>query len=449
MRIFKNKNLLILGLLCCVASCQAQSLLDLYLVARGYDALFQSAFNQLQASEARAGQSRAALLPQIGLQAGAQVNALDSSFSGAGSNSFRHHSVSGALIGSQPLYRPTSSIGWEQSRKQVKLAQIQLIAAEQDLIVRLSQAYFDVLGAADSLSTVRALKNAVAEQLKSARQNFERGTAIITDSREAQARFDLVVAQEIAAQNDLLVKQFALDQISGRLNSKPHPLIQPVVVPVPKPNDVNIWIEFAVKQHPTILQNRITLDVAGMEIKKAKTGYLPTVDLQATVGLQRYPRGNPAFFTTPRDPYHANNAGISIMLNWPLFSGFAVEDRVRETQALQAKAQNDLNNTERTISQAIRSAFFGVQSSLNQVTALQTAEQSSLSALETMQVGYQAGVRLNIDVLNAQSQLYQTRHDLAKARYDAIVGLLRLKQTAGTLNSADLESINRLLTSHD
>jgi outer membrane protein len=436
------------ALACCAAPAQAQSLLELYQSARGYDAPYQSAQAQLQASQARAGQARAALLPQIGLQAGAQRNAMDFSLAGMGSSSTSYNTLNGTLAGSQPLYRPANSIGWDQGRKQVELAQAQLSAAEQDLIVRLSQAYFDVLAAADSLRVVRALKNAVAEQLQSAQRNFELGNATITDSREAQARFDLAVAQEIAAGNDLRVKQLALDQLTGRPGSQPHPLVQPIVLPAPEPDNADAWVNRAIEQHPAVLQGRMALDIARMETAKAKTGHLPTVDLQVSLSQQRYPGGNPAFITTPSvasAAYRATNASIGVVLNWPLFAGFAVENRVRETLALQDKAQSDLDNAERTVTQATRAAFFGVQSGLSQVQALQAAEQSSLTALQANQLGYQVGVRINIDVLNAQSQLYQTRRDLAKARYDVLTGLLRIKQAAGTLQPADLEPINRLL----
>ena len=424
---------------------QAQSLMQLYDTAHGYDAAYQSALAQVQASQARADQARAGLLPQVALQAGAQRNWVDTHLGGTSPGSRSYNTLNGALVGSQPLYRPANRIAWDQGRKQAELAQVQLGGAEQDLIVRLSQAYFDVLAAEDALRFVRALKASVAEQLESAKRNFEVGNATVTDSREAQARFDLARAQEIAAENDLLVKKLALDQLVGLAGTHPRPLAQPIVLPVPQPDNVEAWVTQAVDQHPAVVQTRMALELARMETAKARTGHLPTVDLQASVGQTRYPDGNPSISAAPGARYRATNAGIGVVLNWTLYAGHAIENRVRETVALEEKARADLDDAQRTVAQATRAAFFGVQSGLGQVLALEAAEQSSLTALQANQLGYQVGVRINIDVLNAQSQLYQTRRDLARARYDVLVGLLRLKQASGALQPADLLPINQLL----
>ena len=324
-------------------------------------------------------------------------------------------------------------------------AQVQLSGTEQDLIVRLSQAYFDVLAAEDSLSFVRALKTAVTEQLESAKRNFEVGNATITDSREAEARFDLATAQEIAAENDLRVKRLALDQLVGLVGIQPQPLAQPIVLPQAQPQDVNTWVDWAVNQHPAVVQSRMALDIARLETAKARTGHQPTVDLQASVGRSRYPDGNPSVSAAPNASYRGTNAGIGVVLNWPLFAGFAIENRVRETVSLEERARADLDNIQRTVAQATRAAFFGVQSGHGQVAALEAAERSSLTSLEANQLGYQVGVRINIDVLNAQSQLFQTRRDLAQARYVYLVSRLRLLSLAGEDRQASVAQVNAWL----
>ena len=423
---------------------QAQSLLQLYQTAHGYDATYRSALANAQASQARADQARAGLLPQLGMQAGAQHNWADTHVLGSGS-SRSFNTLNAALVGSQPLYRPANRIAWDQGQRAAEAAQINLVGAEQDLIVRLAQAYFDVLAAQDALASVRALKAAVNEQLQAARRNFEVGTATITDTREAQARFDLATAQEIATENDLRVRKLALDQLVGRSGSEPRPLAQPITLPAPQPDDVTAWVERAAEQHPGVRQARAALDIARLETDKARTGHRPTVDLQASVGQTRYPDGNPSLSAAPRASARTTNASIGVVLNWPLFAGFAVENRIRETLSLEDRAQADLDQLQRSVSQATRAAFFGVQSGLGQVKALQAAEASSQTALQANQLGYQVGVRINIDVLNAQSQLYQTQRDLARARYDVLVGTLRLKQAAGTLSQDDLIPINQLL----
>lgn len=423
---------------------RAQSLVELFNVAHGYDAAYLSARANAEAGQARADQARAGLLPQLNLQAGGQRNWLDANLAG-NSASRAYNTLNGALVGSQPLYRPANRIAWNQGKRSAEAAQVQLAGTEQDLIVRLAQAYFDVLAAQDTLGYVRALKAAVNEQLAAAQRNFEVGNATITDSREAQSRFDLARAQEIAAENDLHVKQLALDQLVGQTGTQPHPLAQPIVLPELAPADVNTWVDWASSQHPAVLQARAALDIARLETAKAKTGHLPTVDLQASLGQTRYPEGNPSVSAAPYARYRNTNAAVGVVLNWPLFAGFAVENRVRETLSLEDKARADLDNAQRSVTQATRAAFFGVQSGRSQVAALEAAEQSSLTALQANQLGYQVGVRINIDVLNAQSQLFQTRRDLARARYDVLLGLLRLRQSAGMLAPADLLPINQML----
>ena len=422
----------------------AQSLLELYDAAAGFDASLQSARAQAEASTARAAQARAGLLPQLGVQAGANRNWMEANVASATSNQ-TYNVLNGSLVGSQPIFRPANRLAWDQGKVQAEIARQQLDASSQDLIVRLSQAYFDVLAAQDALTFVQALKKSVAEQLEAAKRNFEVGNATITDSREAQARFDLARAQEIAAENDLQVKKLALDQLVGRSGAAPRPLAQPIQLPALTPANVDDWVNKATEQHPAVTQSRLALDAAQLETAKAKTGHLPTVDLQASIGLSRYPEGNPSIASAPGSSYRNRNASVGVVMNWPLFAGFAVQNKIKETLALEDKARADLNNAQRTVAQSTRTAFFGVQSGVGQVKALEAAEASSQTALEANLLGYQVGVRINIDVLNAQSQLYQTRRDLAKARYDVLVGMLRLKQASGALTVDDLQPINRML----
>ena len=425
---------------------QAQSLLQLYESARGYDASVQSALAQAQAAQARADQARAGLLPQLGLQAGAQRNVADTRVATSQIN--RSYNVyTAGLVGTQPLYRPANRIAWDQGKQAFESARVNLAGAEQDLIVRLAQAYFDVLGAQDALASVQALKTAVSQQLAAAQRNFEVGNATITDSREAQARFDLAVAQEIAAENDLHVKKLALDQLVGQAGVQPLPLAKPVTLPAPQPSDVSSWVNQSAEQHPGVVQARMALDIARLETDKARAAEKPTVDLQASLGQTRYPDGNPGIAAAPTTSARVNNASIGVVLNWPLFAGYAIENRVKETLALQDKARSDLDALQRSVAQATRAAFFGVQSGLSQVKALEAAEQSSLTALQANEIGYRVGVRINIDVLNSLTQLYQTQRDLARARYDVLVGGLRLKQAAGALSSDDVAGVNALLAS--
>ena len=417
---------------------QAQNVVDMYESARVYDATYQSAKSQFAATLARAEQARAGTLPTVGLSLGASFSNLENTLAKPPKPDFG--SQTATVSASQPLYRPANWATYEQGKKQVDQAQLQLLAADQDLIVRVSQTYFDVLASQDSVAFVLAQKAAVAEQLAFAKRNFEVGTSTITDTREAQARFDLVVAQEIAARNDLRVKKIALDQLVGKTDTQPKSVSQPVALPAVLPEDVNAWVQQSEDNHPGIKLSQVALDVALLETTKAQAGNKPTIDLTGSYNITQ---NNGTSSVGP--DFRTNLATVGVTLNLPLFAGYSIQNRIKETLALEDKARNDLEGAKRAVAQSTRTAYFGVLSGQGQVKALEAAEASSQSALEANKLGYQVGVRINIDVLNSQSQLFQTKRDLAKARYDVLVGGLKLRQANGTLKAEDLQSVNALL----
>ncbi|TXH89407.1 MAG: channel protein TolC [Rhodoferax sp.] len=424
------------------APAYAQSLTELYGAARDYDASYQSAKSQFDATLAKAEQAKAALLPTVGLSASANQYNTDAKEPTAKSYDWTDQKV--AISASQPLFRPANGASYDQGLQQVKLANAQLVSAEQDLMVRVSQAYFDTLASQDNLELVQKQKTAVSEQLAAAKRNFEVGTATITDTREAQARFDLVLAQELAAENDLRVKRMALQQLVGSAQANPLPLREGTALPTTTPEDVESWVTQAQAQHPALQQLQVALDVAKLETKKAEAGHLPTLDL---VGGYQISASQGTLSSTTGQAINTRSgvASVGLSFNFPLYAGNAVTNRVRETAALQAKADTDLEASKRSIAQGVRTAFFGVQSGLGQVKALEAAEASSQSALDANKLGYQVGVRINIDVLNSQSQLYDTKTKLAKARYDVLLGGLKLRQAAGVLKPDDLDAVSGLL----
>ena len=418
----------------------AQSLQELYEAARAYDATYLAARALAQSAEYRAAQARALKLPSAALAGNANATQLDTPFL-AGREQGDSNTVAVELRGSYPLFNRANSATYDQAAKSLLVSKADLETAEQDLIVRVSQAYFDVLAAQDALATTRAGKAAITEQLASAKRNFEVGTATITDTREAQARFDLATAQEIAADNDLRAKRIALDQLVGRTGVAPQPLTVPAVLPALAPANVEDWVTSADNAHPTVRRAKVALDVAQLETAKARAAEAPTVDAVASVGASDS-RGN-AIGSSSRGT--ATNASIGVQLNWPLYTGGLTQNRIKETLALEEKAGNDLQAARRGVAQGTRVAFFGVQSGQARVSALEAAEASSKLALEATQLGYRVGVRVNLDVLNAQTQLFSTQADLAKARYDVLVGGLRLRQASGQLAAGDIEAVNRLL----
>jgi len=432
---------------------QSQSLLELYQAAQSYDASYQAVQAQLDATSAKTEQVQAQYAPVVSLQGSlAQGWQQSKSYTDSYDYTTQKNEMDGtlSLAFSQTLYSRLNELSMTSAQRNAAVVELALATARQDLMVRVSSAYFDVLAARDSLEFVRAQKTAVGEQLAAAKRNFEVGTSTITDTREAQARFDLVIAQEIAAQNDLTVRQSLLDQLVGRKDLKPQSLRLPLRMPAVLGTD-NEWAALTEQYLPQIQSKRTELELARLETEKARADTSPTVSLTGSLG-KVFPWGGSNTsnnttgvntFTHSRD---TQTGSVGLVVNIPLFTGSTRGAKLRETLALEDKTRNDLQALTRNAQQTTRTVFYGLHSLAGQVKAYEAAEASSQSALDANRLGYQVGVRINIDVLNAQSQLYDTKAKLAKARYDVLVSNLKLRQAAGTLAESNLEEIDGLLT---
>lgn len=411
-------------------------LLQVYQQALSNDAPYASARSALAAAQERIPQAKSALLPNISFF-GSNTRTEGQTVRGVSGSG---NSSSYTLSLTQQLYNPALWEQLEQSKLSVSVSENQFALAKQDLILRTAQAYFDVLSAEEALRFTKAQKEATTEQLASAKRNFEVGTQTITDTHEAQAAYDLVVAQEFAAINDLEVRRTALLQIIGQVPGSLSNLKPGVTLNAPQPAKIETWVETAEKQSNNVIIAQINVETAKREITKDRQGHRPTANVTAGTN---YAASNP-LFNLGSSP---NRTTSSIALNWnvPIFSGYSVTSRVREAISLEEKARFDLENAKRTAAQSARQAFLTVNSGLAQVKALEAAEVSSKSSLDSNKLGYTVGVRINIDVLNAQRQLYSTQRDLARARFDTIVNGLRLKAAAGGLREEDLAAVNALL----
>ncbi|WP_319242480.1 TolC family outer membrane protein [uncultured Propionivibrio sp.] len=340
----------------------------------------------------------------------------------------------------QPLFRWQNFVQYGQAQLQVAQAEANFAQASQDLILRVGQAYFDVLYAQENLTAVRASKQAIAQQLEQAKKNFEVGTATITDSQEAQSRYDLATAQEIAANNDLEVKRYALRVIVGKDPGALSRLRAQATLIPPQPATMDPWVDAAEKDSFVVQAQEAAAEVADKEIERNRAGHYPTLDLVANYGRTNsiYSVGVPGAMleTTPRN--------IALQVNLPLFQGGAVNSRTREAVANRDAARANLDNARRTAALSARQSYLGVVNGLAQVKALEAALVSSTSALESNKLGYEVGVRINIDVLNAENQVYVTKRDLSKARFDTLMAQLKLKAAVGALSENDLEAINPL-----
>lgn len=420
----------------------AADLIQVYREAQDNDSTFAAARATLDAGRERMPQGRAGLLPSLTLSGNTvwNDNTLDSRSQSLPSNlkNQRFNSNGYQLTLSQPLFRWQNWVTYDQSKMLVAQAEGNFAQARQDLILRVAQAYFDVLYANESLIAVRANKAAIALQLESAKKNFEVGTATITDSHEAQARYDLALAQEIAAESDLEIRRRALQSILGKEPGTLAGLRKEAELTPPEPASMSTWVAAAEKDSITVQIQQLAADIAAREVDKQRAGHYPTVDLVANYGHSKS-------FASTLGMLDTDFQNVGVQLNVPLFQGGQVVSREREAAANRTAALSNLETARRSAALASQQSYLGVANGLAQVRALKAALISSQSALESNKLGYEVGVRINIDVLNAENQVYVTRRDLAKATYDTLLAQLRLKAAVGALGEEDVARINALL----
>ena len=412
----------------------AEDLLAVYQDALVNDAEFTAASAQFASILERVPQSRAALLPSVTLNATSIQNHNDRGTSGNQQNYGTGYSV--RL--SQPLFRWDSKITYDQTKTLVRQAEAELELARQDLILRVSQVYFDVLLAGDTLATLETEKKAIAEELAAATRRFEVGTANITDVRDSKARFDLVKAQAIAASNEVDAKQEELRTITNRVPEKLVTLKNAVQLLGPTPAKMDDWVDSAVRDGFAVIAKQAALDIADLETDKAQAGHYPTLNLTASVGDNTAKNNNGA-------GTGVNEPSVGVEFSMPIFSGGATIARQRETTHLLEKAAAELDSARRNGALGTRQAFLKATSGLAQVAALQEALGSAKTALAANRRGLELGVLANIDVLNAQKQVSQTERDLARARYETLLALLKLKAASGRLGESDVVEVNALL----
>jgi outer membrane protein len=415
---------------------QRSDLLSIFRLALANDPVFASARFAREATQERVPQARARLLPNVNAGLGYNETNFDSKTPDF-SRSF--NSWGPSIQASVPLYRPQSRNTFDQAKLQAQTADAQFAQAQQDLVLRVSQAYFDVLSAQDDVIAIEASKKAVSEQLAQARREFEVGTKTIVDTHEAQARFDQIFAQEQVARGTLIVRQNALRSIIGREPGPLVPLAEKPALSPPQPLDVETWARQAEENSFSVVAARYATDIARLSTTLARNGHMPTLDLVGSLSQNRGGSINTTTTNTTR------NATIGLQLNVPIYSGGLTQSQVREALLLEERAQQDLEAARRTANQSAKQAYTGVDFGLAQVRALESAEVSARSQLESTRLGYQVGVRINLDVLNATTQLFATQRDLKKARYDFLVNGLRLESAVGALDERDIQALNTLL----
>jgi outer membrane protein len=415
--------------------------MDVYQQALAHDASLASALSANRAAQEIIEQGKALYRPTVNFNA--ETNALKSSFHYLSTSSTDRSQFENYRYGvdaRQPIFRQQNLIQIDQATTQVSIADKQLNVAQQALMLRTTQAYFDVLMAQDRIDLIVAQKTAIAGQLAQAQANFDLGTATITDANEAQARYDLVVAQEIAALNEFEIAKHAVQAITGQLPQR----LANVKLQL-KANEMGLsmatWQELALLNNLNIQIQQDTAKLADQEIARNQAGHLPTLDAVASY-TNSYANGTISRFGAGNE---LQVGSIGLQLQIPLYEGGAVSSRVRQAQLNKQRAQDDLTAVRRQTELDTQRAYLNLSSSIAQLKALDQAVISSQSQLDATQLGYQVGVRTSVDVLNAQQQFFSAKRDVAQARYNYLINIIRLKAAAGVVAAADLVDINQQL----
>ncbi len=424
------------ALLLGAASVNAEDLLDVYRMAQQSDPTLRAAEAGNQAAQQGRAQSRAALLPQVNLTANLNENTagLITSNTGSPTGEETYSSNDYTLTLRQSLYHHDYYKQLKVADAGIAQANAQYEAARQGLILRVAEAYFNLLAAKDSLATAEASKRAISQQLRQTQQRFEVGLIAITDVHEAQAGFDAAVAAEIAARNGLDIAREALREITGQEPLAPAALQDVMPLLNPDPADIKAWVEKAQSQNLSLIAAEAAARAAAEELRRREAGHYPTLDL---VGSHRYSDSTDASFGSER-----TDTSIGIQLSVPIFSGGLTTAQSREARALLSQAQESLEAQRRATVREVRSAYLGVTAGISQVKARKQALSSAQTALKATQAGFEVGTRTAVDVLNAQQVRYGAQSEFSRSRYDYLLATLRLKQAAGSLSEEDITLVN-------
>ena len=428
------------------SSAQTADLMSVYHEALTQDAQYRSARAAHQAAQEKLVQGRAGFLPNITLSGSRTIQQVDASniFTGAGTINPPEVTIHGrgvTISATQPVFRMENIIIYQQSKNEVGRADAQFIVAAQDLILRVAQAYFDVLDAQIDVEVAEAQKKAILVQLAQAKRNFEVGTATIVDTNEAQARHDLTMSQEIAARNALEIRKRALqgiiDRFPGHLEGA-----RDIAAELGKLQYATMdeWVHAAEDKNFTLKIQKAAYEIAQQEVKRMWAQHYPTVDFVAQYSDQTGVGGA----ITGRG-IDLISKSIGVQLSVPIFQGFATQSRVREAIANQERALNDLEAARRGITLQVRQQYLNVTNGIAQINALKQALKSTQTQLDSTILGQQVGVRTEVDVLNAQQQMYAAKRDLAKAYHAYLMARLRLNAEAGELDEDRLMQINAML----
>lgn len=412
----------------------ADSLIDVYTLAEQQSPQVQSAIAAAAATQQRKRQVLAQFFPQASFSAN-----LSKAWQQSGDISQDINSSGYSLNLTQPIYYQGRFHQYAQVDLRLAQSQAELEAVRRELLLSVAERYFDVLAAMDSQEFASAEKQAIGRQLEQTKQRFDVGLIAVTDVHEAQAAFDLTVAQEIEAENFLASSREGLRELTGQYHNNLAPLTDQVPLISPQPADIQKWIETALRENYRLQSGQFGVDAAREEIRAERAGHFPTLDFVAghdysTQGGLRV-TGDGSF----------TNTSVSLQMNLPLSSGGATVARTREAEALYDQARANLEEQRRAVQRRTSEAYLKIFTTISRVKALKQALTSTQSALNASEAGLEVGTRTTVDVLNTRRDLFRARRDHARARYDYVLNTLRLKEAAGQLSPPDLQQVNAWL----
>lgn len=433
----------------------AQNLLQIYQQALARDPVWSAAQNANRAAQEKIVQGQAQYLPVVSIAGNANATSNDVRFVGTGPlppnqpgarrdgrQNYEGYSLGVNVV--QPIFRPQFSAQLEQAKNIAQQSDIELTMSRQNLILRSSQLYFDVLMAQDKISLIEAQKAAIAKQLEESKARFDSGTSTITDVNESQARFDLILAQHIATVNELEIKKRALQALIGEMPQNLVPVREDLIPQSPDPMNIEKWVDVAHTSNLRIALQRQALEIASQEVERQNAGHLPTLDLVGSY-TDSYVNGGIAGIGLD-----LRTTVIGMQLAIPLYQGGAISSRVREAVSNKLKAQDELEAARRQADMETRQAYLNLLSSMALISAQEQALASSKSQLESTQLGYEVGVRNSVELLNAQQLFFNAKRELYQARYNYLMNVLNLKACVGNLTITDLETLNQqLVLNHD
>ncbi len=424
------------GLSCHANAVNLEEILALALVNDPQVNQAEAAYNA--ALESRP-QARANFLPNINLNANTTDNSQDRQFDigqFGGNEDFNSHGYTLNLT--QPVYNRDAIIQRRQTDAIVGEAEANFAGAKQELIVRVAERYFDVLAAQDNVTFAKAERKAIARQLDQTNERFDVGLIPITDVHEAQASYDLSIADGIDADNTLLSAYEGLREVTGNYHGVLAALIANTPLPSPDPDNIERWVEVALNENLNVQATQFASENLRHAIDRAKSGHYATVDIVAS-------QSNNVSGGGSLGGSEIDSTALSLQFNVPLYQGGRIRSQTREALARLNEASQQLEQQRRSTVRQVRESYLGVLASISRINALKQAEKSSQSALQANEVGLEVGTRTTVDVLDARRILFRAKRDRARARYDYILNTLRLKQAAGALTNNDIREVNRWL----